>query len=128
MQKKLQKELGPAAQKEDKPKDPLLQVAEAMREVQQRLDQRDSGAVTQHVQRQIVADLAKLIEAGEEIGILRRQGLQTAASRRAAAEEAGAKPGQPAGEFSAARPGKRSEDPQARGDSRRGGGEGPSSG
>ena len=28
MQKKLQKELGPAAQKEDKPKDPLLQVAE----------------------------------------------------------------------------------------------------
>ena len=34
MQKKLQKELGSAAEKEGKPKDPLLQVAEAMREVQ----------------------------------------------------------------------------------------------
>ena len=43
MQKKLQKELGPAAQREDKPKSPLLQVAEAMRGVQPRLGQRDSG-------------------------------------------------------------------------------------
>ncbi len=57
MQKKLQKELGPAAQKEGKPKDPLLQVAEEMREVQKRLDQRDSGEVTQYLQRQIVSDL-----------------------------------------------------------------------
>jgi len=65
-QKKLQKELGPAAQQEGKPQDPLLQallqVAGVMREVPPRLDQRDSGAVTQHLQRQIVSDLEKLIE------------------------------------------------------------------
>ena len=43
MQKKLQKELGSAAQKEGEPTDPLLHVAEEMRKVQQQLDQRDSG-------------------------------------------------------------------------------------
>ena len=68
MQKKLQKELGAAAEKEGKPKAPLLQVAEAMRDAQKRIDQRDSGAVTQHVQQQIVADLAKLIEQAKKSG------------------------------------------------------------
>ncbi len=47
MQKKLEKELGPAAQKEDEPANPLLRVAEEMRKVQQQLDQRDSGRLTQ---------------------------------------------------------------------------------
>ena len=66
--KRLEKELGAAAQKEEKPKDPLLQIAEEMREVPQRLDRRDSGAVTQHLQRQIVDDLAKLIEQAKQSG------------------------------------------------------------
>lgn len=68
VQKKLQKELGSAAQQEGKPKDPLLQVAEAMSEVPPRLNLRDSGAVTQHLQRQIVSDLEKLIEKARKSG------------------------------------------------------------
>ncbi len=67
MQKKLQQELGPAAQKEGK-EDPLLKVARDMRDVQQRIGQRDSGPVTQHVQRQIVSDLAKLIDEAKKSG------------------------------------------------------------
>ncbi len=68
MQKKLQKELGAAAEKEGRPKDPLLQVAEEMRDAQKRILQRDSGDVTQYMQRQIVADLAKLIEQAKKSG------------------------------------------------------------
>ena len=68
MQKKLQKELGSAAQREGKPKNPLLQVAETMSEVPPRLNLRDSGAVTQHLQRQIVSDLEKLIEQAKKFG------------------------------------------------------------
>lgn len=66
MRKRLEKELGPAAQEEDKPK--LLQAAEGMREVQQRIGRRDSGPVTQHVQRQVVSDLDKLIEEAKKSG------------------------------------------------------------
>jgi len=68
LQKKLAKELGAAAQKEDKAKDPLLQVAEEMRDAQKRLDRRDSGKVTQYLQRQIVSDLGKLIEQARKSG------------------------------------------------------------
>jgi hypothetical protein len=68
MQKRLQKELGAAAQREDKPAIPLLQVAKYMREVSPRLDRRDSGAETQFLQRQIVSDLAKLIEEAKKSG------------------------------------------------------------
>ena len=68
MQKKLQKELGSAAQKEEKPKAPLFQVAEAMRAVQPLLGKRDSGDETQHLQRQIVADLDKLIDDAKKSG------------------------------------------------------------
>jgi len=63
MQRKLQKELGPAAQREDKPKNPLLQVAKEMHEVQPRLSRRDSSDVTQHLQQQIVSDLEKMIKS-----------------------------------------------------------------
>jgi len=66
MQKKLQKELGPAAREEGQPQDPLLHVAGQMRDAQQRIGQRDSGAVTQHVQQQIVADLANLIDQAKK--------------------------------------------------------------
>jgi hypothetical protein len=68
LQKKLQQELGAAAEKEDKPKDPLRKVAEQMRDVQKRLDQRDSGKETQLVQGQIVAGLAELIEQAKKSG------------------------------------------------------------
>jgi hypothetical protein len=68
LRKKLQEELGPAAQQEGKAKDPLRQVAEEMGEVPPRLNQRDSGAVTQHLQRQIVSDLERLIEQAKQSG------------------------------------------------------------
>jgi hypothetical protein len=68
MQKKLQKELGSAAQEEGKPKAPLLQVAEAMRAVQPLLARSDSGEETLHLQRQIVSDLEKLIEEAKKSG------------------------------------------------------------
>ena len=66
--KRLQGELGSAAQREDRPEDPLLRVAKEMREVQQRIGQHDSGRVTQHVQQQIVAGLAELIEQAKKAG------------------------------------------------------------
>ncbi len=68
MQKKLQKELGSAAQKEDEPANPLLHVAEEMRGVQQQLDHRDSGRPTQDCSSRIVADLAKLIDDAKKSG------------------------------------------------------------
>ncbi len=68
MLKRLQRELGAAAQKEGGSENPLVQVAEAMREVPQRLDHRDSGPVTQTLQRQIVSDLDKLIEEAKKSG------------------------------------------------------------
>ena len=68
LQKKLQRELGPAARREDKPADPLRKIAEDMSKIPPRLDQRDSGVVTQHMQGQIVSDLQKLIELAKKSG------------------------------------------------------------
>jgi hypothetical protein len=65
LQKKLRKELGAAAQKEGQV-DPLLKVAEDMRDAQQRLARPDSGAETQFLQGQIVSELAKLIEEAKK--------------------------------------------------------------
>ena len=108
MQKKLQQELGPAAQKEDKPKDPLLKVAEDMRDAQKRLDRRDSGKETQFVQGQIVADLAKLIEQAKKSGSCKggKPGL-----RKPTGNKLAQKPGQAPGKSSA--PAQRS-DPKIR--------------
>ena len=44
-----------------------------MREVQPRLGQRDSGEETQSLQRQIVSDLAKLIEQAKKSGSQRQE-------------------------------------------------------
>jgi hypothetical protein len=72
MQTKLQHELGSAARREgtprqdDKPKSPLLLIAEEMRGVAPRLGNRDSGKVTQYLQQQIVADLDKVIEEAKK--------------------------------------------------------------
>ena len=123
MQKKLQKELGPAAQQEDKPKDPLLQVAETMREVQQRLGQRDSGEVTQQLAAADRLRPGEIDRAGEEIGILQRQEFQRpqADGQR---QEAG-KTRTALREFFGARPGKRSEASVSPRRSRRGGKKSP---
>jgi hypothetical protein len=94
MQKKLQKELGPAAQKEGAAKDPLVQVAEDMRDAQQRLDRRDSGAVTQSLQRQIVSDLDKLIEQAKKSGCCNG----AVASGRKPTSDAKGKPGKAPGQ------------------------------
>jgi len=67
-QKRLQKELGSAAEKEGGSTDLLLQVAKDMREVSPLLDKHDSGQETQRMQRQIVSDLAKLIERAKKSG------------------------------------------------------------
>jgi hypothetical protein len=68
LQKKLQKELGAAAQQEGKAEAPLLKVAKAMRAVPPLLDRRNSGTETQLLQTQIVSDLEKLIEAAKKSG------------------------------------------------------------
>ena len=68
LQKRLQKELGAAAQQEGGAKDPLLQVAEAMRSVQERIGKHDCGRLTQHDQQQIVFDLGKLIDEAKKSG------------------------------------------------------------
>jgi len=96
MQKRLQKELGPAAQREDKSKSPLLEVAERMHGVQPRLAQRDSGDQTQAVQRQIVADLDKLIEKAKQSGNCGKGSLS-----RLPAGNGPKKPAQPSGDASA---------------------------
>ena len=104
MQKKLQKELGAAAQKEGKPKDPLLQVAEEMREVQQRLDQRDSGdgdATLAAADRRRPGEVDR---AGEEIGTCSGKN-SNGRKPTGSGKKPAANPGQPSGEFFGARPG-----------------------
>jgi hypothetical protein len=66
LQKRLQKELGQAAKKEDNPQNPLLSVAQTMRQVPQRLYKGDSGEETQFLQRQVVTDLQKLIDEAKK--------------------------------------------------------------
>ena len=68
LEKKLKQQLGPAAQREDQPRQPLLEAAKGMRDVRARLAQGKSDAITQHVQRQVVADLRKDHRRGEEVG------------------------------------------------------------
>lgn len=62
------KQLGTAAQQEDQPQQPLVDAAKGMREVQMRLAQGKSDAITQLVQRQIVADLQKIIDEAKKSG------------------------------------------------------------
>jgi len=95
-QKELRKELGPAAQREDKPKPPLLQVAEVMRGVQPRLGRRDAGEETQSMQRQIVAVLQELIEQAKQSGNGGRSSIG-----RPPAGNGQKKPGPPSGDASA---------------------------
>ena len=98
LQKKLQKELGAAAQREDEPKAPLLLIAEEMREVPPRLERRDSGAVTQHLQRQIVSDLEKLIEEAKKSGARPGNPSNGRGPTGNGLKEPARNPGQPAGD------------------------------
>jgi len=59
-QQRLRRELGDAAEKESD--NPLLEVARKMRDAGRRLDRNDAGSTTQIVQKEIVDDLAKLID------------------------------------------------------------------
>jgi len=62
-EKRPEQELGTAARREDDHDDPLLKAAQGMREVQTRLAQGKSDEITQHVGRQVVADLEKFMDA-----------------------------------------------------------------
>jgi hypothetical protein len=66
--KKLKQQLGPAANREDQSQHPLLLVAKGMCDVQTRLADGQSDAITQHVQRQVVADLQKIIDEAKKSG------------------------------------------------------------
>ena len=86
MQKKLQKELGPAAEKEGKPKDCSSKSPRRCARFRRGSDQRDSGAVTQHVAAANRLRPGEIDRSGEEIGMLQRQEVPTAASLRAVAK------------------------------------------
>jgi hypothetical protein len=66
--KKLNQELGAAAQREDQQEDKLLQAIKGMHDVQTRLAQGKSDTITQHVQRQVVADLQQIIDEAKKSG------------------------------------------------------------
>ena len=68
LEKKLNQQLGSAAQREDQQEDLLLQAAKGMKDAHERLAQGKSEAITQQVQRQAVADLQKIIDEATKSG------------------------------------------------------------
>jgi hypothetical protein len=68
LQKNLRQQLGPAAQQESSEEDPLLRAAGDMRDAQSRLAQGKSDVITQTVQRQVVAELQKIIDEAKKSG------------------------------------------------------------
>jgi hypothetical protein len=68
LQTKLRRQLGPAAAKEEGNKPPLRLAAEGMAEARELLARGKSDAITQHVQRQVVTDLQRLIEQAMQSG------------------------------------------------------------
>ena len=58
----------PAANKDGQQEDRLMQAVKGMRDVQTRLAQGKSDAITQHVQRQVVADLQQIIDEAKKSG------------------------------------------------------------
>jgi hypothetical protein len=63
---RLKRELGSAAESEDLEKNPLDDIAREMGEARDLIGKHDAGPGTQHLQRQIVADLDKLIEEAKK--------------------------------------------------------------
>jgi hypothetical protein len=68
LEKKLKQQLGPASQREADEKDPLLRAANGMKDAQKLLAQGKSDAITQQVQREVVADLEKIIDQAKKSG------------------------------------------------------------
>ncbi len=68
LDKMLKRQLGPAAPWEDQPQSRLVSAAKGMRDVQARLAQGKSDAITQVEQRQVVADLQKIIDEAKKSG------------------------------------------------------------
>ncbi len=98
LRRRLQRELGAAADSEDDP--PLLRVARQMREVERRLEDRDAGPATQEVQRQIVNDLDKLIEEARKASCSSPSGSSESQpiAGRAPTAPPGSTAGQPSGQ------------------------------
>jgi hypothetical protein len=103
-EQQLKRELGAAAEKEDD--NPLQQVARQMREAQQRIARSDSGPDTQQLQRQIVADLDRLIQrARQSAGQCSSDASQSQSSSRSASPGPSRdKPGQPGGQPPTSKP------------------------
>ena len=66
--KKPKQQNGSAARQADQQEDRLLQAVKGMRDAQTRLAQGKSDAITQHVQRQVVADLQQIIDEAKKSG------------------------------------------------------------
>lgn len=67
-EKKPRQPNGSTAQRDDQQEDRLLQAVKGMRDVQARLAQGKSDAITRHVQRQVVADLQQIIDEAKKSG------------------------------------------------------------
>ncbi len=98
MQQRLQKELGAAAQRESAPSEdetanPLLEVSRSMQDAGKRIGRGQADAVTQHLQRQIVADLEKLIDRARKSGNGKGgSNSQNSPSRKPSGSDAATKP------------------------------------
>jgi hypothetical protein len=94
LEKKLHRELGAAAKKEDD--HPLLDVARLMREVQKQLGKQDSDKATQEMQQRIAADLARMIDKARKSGQCPPGGKQdTGAKTPLGKNDSPPKPGSP---------------------------------
>ncbi len=111
LQQRLRRELRQAAVPEEQ--EPLLEIARQMRVVEKRIEQYDSGSITQGMQQQILADLERLITSARRAckqGVPAAGGSQPVAGRTpvtqpSGQQPAGQQPGQSPGRTSAARQG-----------------------
>jgi hypothetical protein len=67
-EKKSKQQNGPVTEQDNQQEDRLLQAVKGMRDVQARLAQGKSDAITQHVQRQVVADLQQIVDEAKKSG------------------------------------------------------------
>ena len=99
LNERLQRELGAAAEKEND--NPLLNIAQNMFQVRQRMAQSDAGPATLNLQKQIVADLDLLIDQARKSPgnarraprILEQSAQNPSGSRPKPGAKAGQKPG-----------------------------------
>jgi hypothetical protein len=72
----------PQGENGDGPKDPLVQIARDMREVQSRIAARDAGPVTRHIEGQIIDDLDQLMEDARKQALRSQTGAESTAGLR----------------------------------------------